>query len=102
MMLMAQYSLHEALELFQKADLRVVDSWKAPDSEYRLWLLERPSVRFAPSDMSAKQDAFVEHQPVGAPKQVALKGVPSIKEWEALWKLWDQYVGPIERGGADH
>ncbi|ORY20909.1 hypothetical protein BCR39DRAFT_554493 [Naematelia encephala] len=78
-----KYSLLEALELFEQADLRVVDSWKAPDSEYRLWLLERPYVHFSASsstllsntDNPAIMDNF--------------KGVPKWEEWLELWKLWD-------------
>ncbi|KAL1404891.1 hypothetical protein Q8F55_008502 [Vanrija albida] len=31
----------EAVELFTRAGLRVVQSWKAPTSEYRVWVLEK-------------------------------------------------------------
>ncbi|KAL1407321.1 hypothetical protein Q8F55_006743 [Vanrija albida] len=77
-----KYSLAEALGLFEAADLRVVDSWKAPDSEYRLWLLERPDVRFTENPVQA--DEADDKQIVSMPK-----GVASWDEWEAMWKLWD-------------
>lgn len=68
-----KYSLAEALDLFKEADLQVVDSWKAPNSEYRLWLLERPEVRFAdkPDDNRASVS------------------LPTWNEWQEMWKLWD-------------
>lgn len=59
--------------MFNKADLRVIDSWKAPDSEYRLWLLERPDVRFT--------GGAVE-RPLGPT-------VPTWDEWQAMWRMWD-------------
>jgi hypothetical protein len=77
---LSQYSELEALELFEKADLRIINSWKAPDSEYRLWLLERPLVRFTPI-MSEDQVETKIHE---------AKGVPKWSEWLDLWKLWDQ------------
>jgi hypothetical protein len=75
-----QYSPREALELFSGADLRVVNSWKAPSSEYRLWLLERPSVRFTEPIQSNMESSALDKA----------KGVPKWDEWCALWRLWDQ------------
>lgn len=68
-----KYSLAEALNLFEEADLRVVDSWKAPGSEYRLWLLERPAVRFAASPDEGR----------------VARSLPTLKEWDEMWALWD-------------
>lgn len=59
--------------MFAEADLRVVDSWKAPDSEYRLWLLERPNVRFTEQALSKSCGPTV----------------PAWSEWEAMWRMWD-------------
>ncbi|EIW71173.1 hypothetical protein TREMEDRAFT_42626 [Tremella mesenterica DSM 1558] len=74
-----KYSHLEALQLFSQSNLRVINSWKAPESEYRLWLLERPNVHFN-LDMISKPD----------PNAVAVgKGVPSWEDWNSLWKLWD-------------
>ncbi|OCF38859.1 hypothetical protein I317_07367 [Kwoniella heveanensis CBS 569] len=76
-----KYSYGEALELFQRADLRIVNTWKAPDSEYRLWLLERPSVRFKENTALSAD----EGKAIGRTH----KGVPSWEEWLDLWKFWD-------------
>lgn len=70
-----KYSLAEALALFDTADLTVVESWKAPGSEYRLWLLERPPVRFSEPGPS----------------------VPSLAEWHELWAAWDHITAMIPR-----
>ena len=53
----------------------MVNSWKAPDSEYRLWLLERPIVDFTPPEMTSS--------PINA------VSVPQWHDWAQLWKLWD-------------
>lgn len=113
-MLTEQYSTGEALDLFKSADLRVINSWKAPTSEYRLWLLERPSVYFdaqqqqqqqaddltAAQDKQHRDDASAAGDLSGAkvPKVMRepvtgdLKGVPSWGAWQEMWALWDQYV----------
>ncbi|WVQ98171.1 hypothetical protein IAU59_005293 [Kwoniella sp. CBS 9459] len=109
-----KYSYGEALELFDRADLRIVNTWKAPSSEYRLWLLERPLVKFdnllvgtAKSNNSNEQsqsgesgqmsetmtlepEAKVDVQADDA-KAIGRthKGVPSWEEWLDLWKFWD-------------
>ena len=73
-----KYSHLEALELFKASDLRVIDSFKAPESEYRLWLLERPQVRFiTPSNV-----IFSDLDNI--------KGLPRWDEWLSLWEFWDQ------------
>ncbi|KAG5647402.1 hypothetical protein DXG03_000473 [Asterophora parasitica] len=36
-----KWSYEEAIELFAKANLQVINSWKAPTSEYRVWVVER-------------------------------------------------------------
>jgi hypothetical protein len=74
-----KYSQGEAFRLFADADLRVINSWKAPNSEYRLWLLERPPVRF--KDIAIMRGNGVLSR---------VKGVPKWDEWQGLWKLWDQ------------
>ncbi|WRT64670.1 uncharacterized protein IL334_001604 [Kwoniella shivajii] len=77
-----KFSVAEALELFTGSDLRVINSWKAPNSEYRLWLLERPEVIFTPPKMAletVENDSIVERT----------KGVPKWDDWLELWKFWD-------------
>ncbi|WVR04710.1 hypothetical protein IAU60_001721 [Kwoniella sp. DSM 27419] len=83
-----KYSYAEALELFDNAHLRIVNSWKAPDSEYRLWLLERPAVLFpktASNEMIAKVDVKESQEDITQ----GYKGVPTLQEWTDLWKFWD-------------
>lgn len=65
--------------MFEEADLNVINSWKAPDSEYRLWLLERPAVRFT-EPPAAKEPETAMSLP---------RGVPTWKEWQSMWSLWD-------------
>lgn len=88
-----KYSIKEAMDLFTAADLRVVNSWKAPDSEYRLWLLERPSVRFIapPSNdiASDKLSALNMFNSANGGQLLKVKGLPKWEEWIALWKFWD-------------
>jgi hypothetical protein len=88
LLILPQYSQSEALDLFESADLRVVDSWKAPSSDYRLYLLERPSVRFNTSSAVMREAA--EHR--GDIQLEKTKGVPKWDGWLDLWKLWDQSV----------
>jgi hypothetical protein len=73
--------------MFDAADLRVINSWKAPDSEYRLWLLERPVVRF--TEPSSAKDATAAEDKDTDSTMVLPRGVPTWKEWESLWALWD-------------
>ncbi|BEJ14712.1 hypothetical protein CspHIS471_0404790 [Cutaneotrichosporon sp. HIS471] len=53
-----KYSVSEAMDMFDKADLHLIKSWKAPESGYRLWLLERPVVGFSPT-----QERLASSQP---------------------------------------
>lgn len=73
-----KYSEAEALAMFDAADLRVKDKWKAPGSDYHLWLLERPDVRFP--RMKEVAAARGDNWP---------PAVPTWAEWQSLWKLWD-------------
>ncbi|WVF69677.1 hypothetical protein IAT40_004456 [Kwoniella sp. CBS 6097] len=104
-----KYSYGEALELFDRADLRIVNSWKAPDSEYRLWLLERPSVQFNDAAIHIKRSTDTTTRPDEMSETMLLEpeakaqvqadegkaigrtheGVPSWEEWLDLWKFWD-------------
>ncbi|WVN89348.1 uncharacterized protein L203_104571 [Cryptococcus depauperatus CBS 7841] len=88
-----KYSLTEALSLFIEADLRVINLWKAPRSEYRLWLLERPYVRFitAPSNriFNSSLTTLSTNMNVSGGQLEKVNGIPKWDEWLALWKLWD-------------
>ncbi|KAL7419376.1 hypothetical protein Q5752_006214 [Cryptotrichosporon argae] len=78
-----KYSYGEALELFDQASLLVINSWKAPDSEYRLWLLERPNAHFMSDPTPVALDALA-----AGPIDRALS-VGKWHDWETMWKLWD-------------
>ncbi|ODN79544.1 hypothetical protein L202_03501 [Cryptococcus amylolentus CBS 6039] len=88
-----KYSHKEAMDLFTQADLRVINSWKAPSSDYHLYLLERPSVRFiAPPTNDIAQDkmsALSMHDSVSGGCLEKVKGIPKWEEWIGLWGLWD-------------
>ncbi|WVQ75901.1 hypothetical protein IAR50_005536 [Cryptococcus sp. DSM 104548] len=88
-----KYSHKEATDLFTQADLRVINSWKAPSSDYHLYLLERPSVRFiAPPTNDIAQDkmaALSMHDRVHGGVLEKVKGIPKWEEWIGLWGLWD-------------
>jgi hypothetical protein len=65
--------------------LRVINSWKAPTSDYRLYLLERPPVRFRVKDTETMSKGGDMISPLNK-----VKAVPKWHEWQDLWKLWDQ------------
>ena len=77
-----KYSMSEMLDLFNKAGLVPVRSWKDPKSDYRLTLLRKPPY-FFPLDVL---------QPRGDPQALEAQrfsSFPSRDEWKSLWKLWD-------------
>lgn len=57
----------------------MINSWKSPNSEYRLWLVERPPVRFSRQELVTKDKKIAEYS-----------GIPKWEEWIELWRLWDQ------------
>ena len=63
-------------ELLDRADLRSVSHWVDTKYNYYLQLVEKPAVHF-PSTQEALQAG---KNPFG---------VPSIAEWETLWKAFD-------------
>lgn len=73
-----KYSEAEAYAMFDEADLRVKQFWKAPDSDYHLWLLERPAVRFPSMKQVAASRPESWHP-----------SLPTWDEWNSLWALWD-------------
>ncbi|WVQ69374.1 uncharacterized protein L199_007591 [Kwoniella botswanensis] len=85
-----KYSISEALNLLSQANLRVVNSWKAPNSEYRLWVLERPEVIFGlNSSLSSKMALEVMDNAQHEDAVERAKGVPKWNDWLDLWKFWD-------------
>lgn len=71
-----KYSMSESLELFDRAGLRVVTYWRDPNSEYRLFLLQRPPFHFPLRELPATES---ERWPT----------VPTRQEWQTLWAFWD-------------
>ncbi|WVW78327.1 hypothetical protein I302_100281 [Kwoniella bestiolae CBS 10118] len=85
-----KYSLSEALSLFAQANLRVVNTWKAPNSEYRLWVLERPEFLFS-SDLYNTTMALdvLDTKKEGSGPVERARGVPKWDDWLELWRFWD-------------
>jgi formylglycine-generating enzyme required for sulfatase activity len=74
-----KYSIREALDLFDRSELGVVAQWKDSRDLYSLFLLSVP-----PAYLPLNTDR--------------LEPVPSLAEWEELWKLWDTItLGMIPR-----
>jgi hypothetical protein len=96
MWLTEQYSLGEANTLFHQAGLRVINSWKAPDSEYRLWLLERPTIQIQPSPVALKNTlgtsaaTYTDLPPPNESQTDQCLAIPKWSDWQALWAIWDQ------------
>jgi formylglycine-generating enzyme required for sulfatase activity len=82
------------LEMFEKAGLRIIQYWKDPQSEYRLWLLEKPAFYFPLLPDVAKRmgsPSSNEEQPKTstAVNADSWSSIPSRQEWDTLWKYWD-------------
>ncbi|KAJ3558000.1 hypothetical protein NM688_g1170 [Phlebia brevispora] len=70
-----KYSDEDAYALFSEADLRPINRWTDDNSQYALWLLERPQFIFP-----------LLRQPT---QLTSPFGVPSIQEWQDMWAAWD-------------
>ena len=76
--------------MFEKSGLRIIQYWKDPQSEYRLWLLEKPAFYFPLLPEVAKQTEDGQ-----APKTSSAtaadswSSIPTRQEWATLWKYWD-------------
>ena len=75
-----KFDATESHELFDHARLRLVQTWSDPVTGYQLHLLEKPAFHF---------------QRVGASS-----GLPSLEDWDALWKAFDAVTrevrGPLK------
>lgn len=86
--------MSEALDLFEKSGLRLIQAWRAPGSQYHLYLLERAPFTF-PILPSLETPDKVETQvvPIAGKPAPERKGqwkcVPTKAEWLELWKFWD-------------
>ncbi|KAI0345952.1 DUF323 domain-containing protein [Trametopsis cervina] len=70
-----KYSDRDAYSLFAEANLRPINRWTDKDSQYSLWLLERPQFSFPPL--------------VQRTERLSPFGLPSIAEWQDMWAAWD-------------
>lgn len=80
--------------MFEHAGSRIIQYWKDPESEYRLWLLEKPAFYFPLMPEVAKQldpASHLDDLPMTstASSSGAWPSTPSRQEWETLWKFWD-------------
>ncbi|KAJ9094912.1 hypothetical protein QFC19_007768 [Naganishia cerealis] len=89
-----KYSVTEMLEMFEQAGLRIIQYWKDPESEYRLWLLERPAFYFPLMPQLVKQAETpllpdIQLKTSTASASGTWSSIPTRQEWETLWKFWD-------------
>ncbi|CEH17507.1 hypothetical protein CBOM_03925 [Ceraceosorus bombacis] len=107
----SELEIHDVLD---QAGLRVVQRWSTDgDKKYDMWLVERPAFHFPSSHLNTgsrvdqlagltAQQAFGargswEFDSTGgaganalkAPHRHARTGLPSIDEWQTMWKAWD-------------
>ena len=73
--LLPQYSDRDAYRLFADANLRPINRWVDKESQYSLWLLERPHFSFPPI--------------VARTEDRTPFGLPSVDEWRDMWACWD-------------
>lgn len=76
-----KYTLDEAEALFAAVGLRIVARWNDTDrtGDYNLFMVEKPPFGF-PSTLETVEKG-------GNPF-----GLPTIAEWDSLWKAWDCVV----------
>lgn len=109
-----KYSEREALDLFDAAGLRVVQRWEDSSSRYDVWLVERPNFHFSSSRLltgtRAELESGISIQNANKAKGVngmdsdggmgshgisqdtelvSNWGLPSLDEWDNMWKAWD-------------
>lgn len=77
-----KYTQAEAREVFNGAGLRLIQRWTDSRRLHSIYLLEKPAFFFpslaASHEISLKQDTRVNPY-----------GLPSLDEWEQMWKCWD-------------
>lgn len=73
--------------MFTEANLRPIQRWTDHESQYSLWLLERPPFAFPLLSSPTIATSAGE----GAPCSLASTpfGVPTLEDWEKLWRAWD-------------
>ncbi|UZJ57003.1 hypothetical protein CBS101457_006323 [Exobasidium rhododendri] len=108
-----KYNEREALDIFDFAGLRVLNRWTDDEDRYDVWLVERPPFHFTSSRLmtGSRQDIGAglsvaeanemrgswEFDSDGGAGSNAMKeptvqvswGLPSLADWEELWKAWN-------------
>lgn len=75
-----KYTQAEARVVFDVAGLRLVQQWTDSRQLHSLYLLEKTPFFFPSSAALLKTPSPIAANPYG---------VPSIAEWETMWKCWD-------------
>lgn len=83
-----KFSSREAHETFDAAGLRVVQSWADDAGRYDLWLVEKPPFWFDSTHTSIPAQTPRENGANSVSRNVN-RGIPSMEEWEEMWKAWD-------------
>jgi tRNA-specific adenosine deaminase 2 len=108
-----KYNEREALDIFDYAGLRILNQWTDKDDRYDIYLVERPLFHFcstrlltgsrhdigqglSPAQANGKRGSWEYDSDAGAgsnsikePLLHASWGLPSLKDWDELWKAWD-------------
>jgi len=104
-----RYSEREALDLFDQSELRVVQKWTDDSNRYDCWLVEKPAFHFQSSHSltghrrrssfsvedthdvtgSWEYDSDGNMGGAGIPSLRIGFGLPTLRDWELMWKAWD-------------
>ncbi|CED82772.1 Histidine-specific methyltransferase, SAM-dependent [Phaffia rhodozyma] len=84
-----KYSLTEALSVFASAGLRPITRFPDSQGRYNLWVLERPVVTFSPTNRILLKSESGGQTSLGQPDGKGLPGIPTVDDWEDLWRFWD-------------
>ncbi|GAA6017455.1 hypothetical protein JCM10207_008231 [Rhodosporidiobolus poonsookiae] len=83
-----KYTYAEALALFHLAGLRLMQQWTDSSAAHSLYLVEKPRLWFpSPWKSAAKMLGIEDSQPDKRDENIY--SVPSLQEWEEMWKAWD-------------
>ncbi|GAA5839849.1 hypothetical protein JCM9279_005185 [Rhodotorula babjevae] len=81
-----KYLFSEAVALFHLAGFRLVQHWTDSSRSHYLYLVEKPRMWFSATKASSAQMLGIE---LDEGERVNDYGVPSLSEWEDMWKAWD-------------
>ncbi|GAA5988472.1 hypothetical protein JCM11641_007161 [Rhodosporidiobolus odoratus] len=83
-----KYLFPEALALFHLSGLRLIQHWTDSSNSHTLYLVEKPRMWFpSPCKSAAKMLGIEDSNPEKRDENIF--GVPSLDEWEEMWKAWD-------------